>query len=176
MAVSTSPTVLIAEAANLAAQNLFNTQKAVLYVHQALLISRGLSLSDVTEFKLSMYEAGRDSLIEGIELLQVMGSMLGYRFPLITTPIPHVPEGVSAAKLVDKADRWAIRAVESTAEVLSRLDLAELGVKKLGKDEVLLYLRAAKEIFELAIDQLQVGIRGIVPEPLVVSAETTTVE
>lgn len=171
MGVGTSPTVLVATAANLAAQDLFTTQKASLYVHQALLLGMGISLPSVTEFKLDMYEAARDSLIEGIEILQVIGTMLGHRFPIITTPVPQVPQGISAEKLVAKADRWAARAVEITNEVTARLDLAEIGVKKLGNDEIVSQIHAAKEILKLAIDQLLAGMKGIVPDSRVIPVE-----
>ncbi len=160
MGVGNSPAVVVAEAVNRAMQDLFHAEKADLFVNKALVLGMPANSEASVEFKLAMYSAARETLIDAVSLMAQLSTHLAEQFPIISPPVPHVPRGVSADQLIAKADRWAARAADDLAQVSVRLDLAQIGIAESGDSELAAQVQAAKEVLQIAIDQLLAGLQG----------------
>ncbi len=162
--VDVGPTVLVAHAATIAMQALFHAQTAILVVNKAL-VSSGGTPGDVLAFKLNIYSAARSNFMDGLELLSTVDGEPDKRFPSIIPPVPQVPEGLSGDELIARADRRAELAMGESVQANSRLDLAQMKFREVGNGDAASQVQAAKDLFELACDQLKAGIMGRIPEP-----------
>lgn len=164
MGVDIGPTVLVAHASTIAMQAVFHIQTAILAMNKAVVSGGGSVPADVLAFKLNIYSAARSNLLEALELLAAVNRPSDKRFPSIIPPVPQPLEGLSADELIARADMRAEQAMSETLQANSRLDLAKMKFREYGKGDAAAQVQSAKDLFDIACDQLKVGIMGSIPD------------
>lgn len=171
MGVDIGPTVLVAHASTIAMQAVFHIQTAILAMNKAVVSGGGNVPADVLAFKLNIYSAARTNLLDALELLSAVNGPSDRRFPSIIPPVPQPLEGLTADELIARADIRAEQAMSETLQANSRLDLAKMKFREYGNGDAASQVQSAKDLFDIACDQLKVGIMGSIPDAEVVAAD-----